>query len=98
MTREKLTAQAIEDGLLSLEGWVVESGGEAITKTFTFRNFSEAFGFMTRSALAAEKLDHHPEWFNVYKRVDVRLTTHSAGGLTALDFDLAKRMNRMAGG
>lgn len=97
MAREKLTPQAVEEALSKLDGWVLEEGGAAIARTFTFRNFSEAFGFMTRAALAAEKLDHHPEWFNVYKRVDVRLTTHSAGGLTALDVDLAARMNRLAG-
>ena len=61
---------------------------------FTFKNFSEAFAFMTRVALAAEKMDHHPDWSNVYKTVDVTLNTHDAGGVTALDFELAKKMNR----
>lgn len=98
MTREKLLPEAIEEALSGLDGWALEEGGAAITKNFEFGGFNEAFGFMTRAALAAEKLDHHPEWSNVYRKVDVRLTTHSAGGLTALDVELAKRMNRFAGG
>ena len=69
----------------------------ALRRDFTFRDFSEAFAFMTRTALAAEKLDHHPNWANVYRTVDVTLNTHDAGGLTALDFELARRMNRFAG-
>lgn len=97
MAREKLTPQAIDEALAGLDGWTLEADGAAIFRRFTFKNFSEAFGFMARAALAAEKLDHHPEWFNVYNRVDVRLTTHDADGLTALDFDLAKRMNRLTG-
>ena len=97
MARETLPRQAVEEALAGLDGWALEEGGAAIARSFAFRNFSEAFGFMTRAALAAEKLDHHPEWFNVYKRVDVRLTTHSAGGLTELDIELARRMNRLAG-
>jgi 4a-hydroxytetrahydrobiopterin dehydratase len=96
MAREKLSRDEIDQGLAELEGWTLEEGDAAITRTFTFRNFSEAFGFMARAALAAEKLDHHPEWSNVYKTVEVRLTTHDSGGLTALDFDLARRMNRIA--
>ena len=67
------------------------------TRLFRFADFSEAFGFMTRIALVAEKLDHHPEWFNVYKTVDVTLSTHDAGGVTALDVKLAETMNRLAG-
>ncbi|MGI9263105.1 MAG: 4a-hydroxytetrahydrobiopterin dehydratase, partial [Woeseiaceae bacterium] len=61
-----------------------------------FRNFSDAFGFMTSAAIEAEKMDHHPEWFNVYNKVDIYLTTHSAGGLTDLDFQLAKKMSELA--
>jgi 4a-hydroxytetrahydrobiopterin dehydratase len=98
MTREKLKREEIEAKLAELGNWSLEDGGAAITRTFTFKNFSEAFGFMARAALAAEKLDHHPEWKNVYKTGEVRLTTHDADGLTGLDFDLARRMNRIAGG
>ncbi|TWH27199.1 MULTISPECIES: 4a-hydroxytetrahydrobiopterin dehydratase [unclassified Aminobacter] len=97
MSRDRLDSAAIDEALSSLNGWVLEEGGAAIRKGFKFKNFSEAFGFMTRAALAAEKLDHHPEWSNVYNKVDVRLTTHSADGLTALDFELAKKMDRFAG-
>jgi 4a-hydroxytetrahydrobiopterin dehydratase len=69
---------------------------EAITRTFTFKDFSEAFGFMSRVALAAEKSDHHPEWRNVYRTVEVVLATHDAGGVTSLDIDLARAMNAIA--
>jgi len=98
MTREKLDRAAIGEALAGAEGWALAEDGLSISRSFTFRNFSEAFGFMTRAALAAEKLDHHPEWFNVYKRVDVKLTTHSAGGVTGLDIELARKMNGLAGG
>lgn len=97
MTREKLGKEAIADALAGLEGWSLGADGAAIKRTFTFKNFSEAFAFMTRVALAAEKMDHHPDWSNVYKTVDVTLNTHDAGGVTALDIDLAKKMNRFAG-
>ena len=97
MSRDRLDSAAIDEALSSLNGWVLEEGGAAIRKEFKFKNFSEAFAFMTRAALAAEKLDHHPEWSNVYNKVDVRLTTHSADGLTALDFDLARKMDRFSG-
>ena len=82
---------------MGLSGWSDVPGRDAIAKTFTFGNFSEAFGFMTRVALVAEKLDHHPEWFNVYKTVDVTLSTHDAGGLTERDVKLAMAMDRIAG-
>lgn len=98
MTRERLDPAAIREALAGLDGWSLEEGGKAILRSFVFRSFSEAFGFMARSALAAEKLDHHPEWSNVYNKVSVRLTTHSADGLTALDLKLAVKMNRFAGG
>ncbi len=91
MAREKLGKQAVEEALAGLDGWTLADDGLSISRTFIFKNFSEAFAFMTRSALAAEKLDHHPDWSNVYKTVEVRLNTHDAGGLTALDFELAKR-------
>ncbi|MEQ1943801.1 4a-hydroxytetrahydrobiopterin dehydratase [Mesorhizobium sp. VNQ89] len=97
MAREKLAKQAVEEAMAGLAGWVLAQDGLSISRSFVFKNFSEAFAFMTRSALAAEKLDHHPHWSNVYKTVDVKLNTHDAGGLTALDFELAKRMNRYAG-
>jgi 4a-hydroxytetrahydrobiopterin dehydratase len=81
---------------LRSSGWEEVEGRDALTKTFTFRNFNEAFGWMTRVALVAEKLNHHPEWFNVYKTVTVTLSTHDAGGLTELDVKLATRMDAMA--
>jgi 4a-hydroxytetrahydrobiopterin dehydratase len=95
MTRPtKLSAAAADTRLSAVPGWTLE--GEKLHRTFTFRDFSEAFGFMARVALAAEKLDHHPDWSNVWNRVTVDLTTHDAGGLTELDFRLAAEMNRMA--
>jgi len=96
MAREKLGKQAVAEAMAALEGWTLAKDGRSISRTFTFKNFSEAFAFMTRSALAAEKLDHHPDWSNAYKTVDVKLNTHDAGGLTALDFDLARKMNSYA--
>lgn len=85
-----------ESELASLDGWTKCESRDAIVKTFVFKNFNQAFGFMTRSALLAEKMNHHPEWFNVYKTVEVTLTTHDASGLTELDIKLAKAMNRFA--
>jgi 4a-hydroxytetrahydrobiopterin dehydratase len=83
--------------LAGLAGWREAPERNAIARTFTFRNFNEAFAFMTRSALLAEKMNHHPEWFNVYKTVEVTLATHDAGGVTELDLRMAKAMNRFAG-
>ena len=80
-----------------LPGWRLADGRDALQKTFKFADFSEAFGFMTRAALVAEKMDHHPEWSNVWNRVDVTLSTHSAGGLTELDVKLAEAMDKIAG-
>ncbi|CAM5430263.1 Putative pterin-4-alpha-carbinolamine dehydratase [Mycolicibacterium aubagnense] len=97
MAREKLDGQAVAALLAGLESWTLAADGKSIRRRFEFKNFSEAFAFMTRSALAAEKLDHHPDWSNVYKTVDVTLNTHDVGGLTALDFELAKKMDRFAG-
>lgn len=77
-------------------GWAMEPGRDAITKTYRFRNFVDAFGFMTRCALWAEKWDHHPEWSNVYGRVTVTLTSHDAGGLTGRDVKLAAKMDALA--
>jgi 4a-hydroxytetrahydrobiopterin dehydratase len=93
---QKLTGESRKAALAKLPGWSEVPGRDAIAKTFTFRNFSEAFGFMTRAALVAEKLDHHPEWFNVYKTVDVTLSTHDAGGLTERDVKLAEAMDKIA--
>lgn len=98
MAREKLPAGKAMEAVKELSGWMLADDGGAIHKRFTFRNFGEAFAFMTRVAMAAEKLDHHPDWSNVYKTVDVTLNTHDAGGLTALDFELARRMNRIVDG
>lgn len=94
---QKMSAEARERALSRLNGWSVVEGREAIRKKFVFADFNEAFGFMTRAALVAEKLDHHPEWLNVYKTVDVTLSTHDAGGLTELDVKLAEAMDKLAG-
>ncbi len=96
--REKLTGDARKAALAKLSGWSEVQGRDAITRKFEFRNFNEAFGFMSRAALMAEKLNHHPEWSNVYKTVEVTLSTHDAGGLTELDIKLAEAMDRFAGG
>lgn len=82
---------------IEANGWVKSEDGKAIEKTFKFGNFTQAFGFMTQAAIQSEKLNHHPEWFNVYNRVEVRLTTHDTGGLTALDVKLAGIMDKIAG-
>ena len=92
----KLSAEARKTALQVLPGWAEVSGREAIGRTFIFKDFNEAFGFMSRVALVAEKRDHHPEWRNVYKTVDVVLATHDAGGVTVKDIDLAKAMNAIA--
>ena len=93
---ERLSADARKSALKGLPGWADTPGREAIARTFTFKDFNEAFGFMARAALVAEKSDHHPEWRNVYKTVEVVFTTHDAGGVTALDIDLATAMNGIA--
>ena len=87
----------VDQALAGLDGWTAVEGREAIRKSFSFKDFNQAFGFMTRIALYAEKLDHHPEWFNVYNRVDVTLATHDAGGVTELDVKLANIMDLAAG-
>ena len=91
-----LSQEAVDKALASLEGWEAHDTRKAIFKTFTFSDFNEAFGFMSRTALVAEKMDHHPEWFNVYKTVDVTLATHDVGGITELDIKLAEKMNKIA--
>ncbi|RTL54033.1 MAG: 4a-hydroxytetrahydrobiopterin dehydratase [Bradyrhizobiaceae bacterium] len=93
---ERLNGDERKTALAGLEGWSQTEGRDAIARTFVFRDFNEAFGFMTRVALVAEKSDHHPEWRNVYKTVEVVLTTHDAGGVTARDIVLAKAMNKIA--
>jgi 4a-hydroxytetrahydrobiopterin dehydratase len=86
----KLHGEARTKALASLKGWAEVEGRDAIGKSFKFKDFTEAWGFMARVALAAEKLDHHPEWFNVYNRVDITLSTHDAGGLSERDIALAR--------
>ena len=95
---EKLTDETREAVLAPLfdAGWRMAEGREAITKTFRFRDFSEAFGWMTRVALRAEKMNHHPDWLNVWNRVEVTLITHEKGGLTTADVELAKAMDALA--
>lgn len=95
----KLTDEERDEFLppLHTSGWHMVDGRDAIKKTFTFKNFVEAFGFMTRAAIWAEKWNHHPEWFNVYKTVDVTLSTHDVGGLSELDMKLARKMDALAG-
>jgi 4a-hydroxytetrahydrobiopterin dehydratase len=94
---QKLDAAARQAIPARLPGWRMVDGRDAIAKTFTFPDFSAAFGFMTRAALAAEAMNHHPEWFNVWNRVEVTLSTHDAGGLTERDLKLAEAMDRIAG-
>jgi 4a-hydroxytetrahydrobiopterin dehydratase len=94
---QKLSGEARKQALSRLKGWSETSGRDAISKKFVFADFNQAFGFMTRAALVAEKMDHHPEWFNVYKTVEVTLSTHDAGGLTDNDIQLAEAMDRLAG-
>lgn len=90
----KLSDEEIRTKLREVTGWIIEQG--KLRKTFIFKNFKEAFGFMTSAALAAEAMNHHPEWSNVYKKVVVDLTTHEAGGITQLDFELAAQMDVLA--
>ena len=94
---QKLTAEARKAALGKLSQWSEVSGRDAITRKFTFKNFREAFAFMTKVAEVAEQMNHHPEWLNVYKTVEVTLSTHDAGGLTDLDIMLAEAMNKLAG-
>ena len=91
---KKLSKTEVTNKLKKLSGWKLMKGRNAITKTFKFKNFTEAFGWMTSMALYAEKKDHHPEWFNVYNTIEVTLSTHDAGGVTSLDLDMAREMNQ----
>ncbi|NOT40240.1 MAG: 4a-hydroxytetrahydrobiopterin dehydratase [Alphaproteobacteria bacterium] len=94
---KKLDTAARAAALKDLHGWRDDPAKDAIVKTFVFGDFVQAFGFMTKAALVAERMDHHPEWSNVYKTVNVLLTTHDAGGLTMKDIELARAMNLAAG-
>ncbi|MBC06816.1 4a-hydroxytetrahydrobiopterin dehydratase [Thalassospira sp.] len=93
----KLDTSTIETALADLPGWTLAEDGLSIARSYKFRDFNAAFGFMSRVALMAEKMDHHPEWFNVYNKVDVTLTTHSDGGVTQKDIDLATFCNMAVG-
>lgn len=93
----RLSADALEAALVGLPHWTLADQGRALTRSYAFDDFAQAFAFMTRVAAQAEALNHHPEWFNVYGRVDVLLTTHDAGGLTTLDLALAQFMDASAG-
>jgi len=93
----KLTAEERAAALRELAGWKEVQGRDAIQRSFKFKNFNEAWGFMNRVALMAEKADHHPEWFNVYNRVDILLTTHDCNGLSARDVTLAKKIDKLVG-
>lgn len=94
---ERLTGDARVAGLASLPQWSEVPGRDAIRRSFAFADFSAAWGFLSRVALLAEQMNHHPEWFNVYNRVDVTLSTHDVGGLSALDLKLAAAMDALAG-
>ncbi|MBL4804512.1 MAG: 4a-hydroxytetrahydrobiopterin dehydratase [Alphaproteobacteria bacterium] len=89
----KIDPQSLNDELSTLEGWEKSADKDAIEKSFKFKDFSAAWGFMSRIALLAEKMDHHPEWFNVYNKVDITLTTHDAGGISDKDIKMAKKIN-----
>jgi 4a-hydroxytetrahydrobiopterin dehydratase len=94
---EKLTADARKAALGRLKLWSEVSGRDAIARKFKFKNFREAFAFMTKVADVAEQMNHHPEWTNIYQTVEVTLSTHDAGGLTKLDVDMAEAMDKLAG-
>ena len=95
MAAKKLSDAQIQENLEQLDGWTVEDG--KLHKEFQFDNFVSAFGFMTQLALVAESLNHHPEWFNVYNRVTIDLTTHDAGGISDMDFQWAKQADSISG-
>ena len=96
MSKPVLSDDALTDAMAGLAGWTLADDQKAIEKSFKFGNFKTAFAFMTHGALCAETLDHHPEWFNVYNRVDIKLTTHDAGGLTEKDLSLAELIDGAA--
>lgn len=94
---ELMTGQALQTAVAELDGWSLSADGLALEKTYSFKGFNAAFGFMTRVAMAAERSNHHPEWSNVYNRVSIRWTTHSLGGISDLDVRLARSCDRFAG-
>ncbi len=93
----RLTQNEISQGLAALPNWALDDGATGIVRSFKFRDFVEAFGFMTRVALLAEKADHHPEWSNVYNRIEIRLSTHDCGGLSKRDMVLAAKIDAVVG-
>jgi 4a-hydroxytetrahydrobiopterin dehydratase len=97
MPRTKATEAEIDAGLAALPGWTRAGNRSAITRSFKWADFNEAWGFMTRVALIAEKMDHHPDWTNVWNKVEITLSTHDAGGVSALDFKLAAAIDKVAG-
>jgi 4a-hydroxytetrahydrobiopterin dehydratase len=94
---QKISRDDINTQLSTLPGWALATDKDALTKTFVFKDFNDAFGFMARCALLAEKMNHHPEWFNVWNKVEITLNTHDAGGVTELDIKMAGKMNGFAG-
>ena len=96
MSKPVLSDDALTDAMAGLAGWTLADDQKSIEKSFKFGNFKTAYAFMTHGALCAETLDHHPEWFNVCNRVEVKLTTHDSGGVTELDISLAKSLNEAA--
>jgi 4a-hydroxytetrahydrobiopterin dehydratase len=96
MAAERMDSDAVRAAMAGIAGWSLSEDGRRIARTFQFADFNEAFGFMSRVALKAEKMNHHPEWSNVYKTVKVELSTHDVDGLSALDFKLAKFMDGLA--
>ncbi|NNC51493.1 MAG: 4a-hydroxytetrahydrobiopterin dehydratase [Erythrobacter sp.] len=95
MTVEQLTAEERDTWMRALPDWSLTREGNAIERKFEFADFAEAFAFMTRIAIMAEKRDHHPEWFNVYNKVEITLTTHDAGGLSLRDVNMAKKIDKL---
>ena len=95
MSVEELTQEERDSWMLALPEWSLAREGKAIERTFEFADFAEAFAFMTRIAIIAEKRDHHPEWFNVYNKVEITLTTHDAGGLSLRDVNMAKKIDKL---
>lgn len=96
MAAKPINPESLDASVAALDGWVSADDRKAISRAFKFADFNAAFGFMTRVALAAEKLDHHPEWSNVWNKVDIRLTTHDTGGLSDLDLRLAAQIDQIA--